>query len=81
MEPPPVLSEGEKQNLIEWTTDSSLQGFAQSKIVDPMYAKEFLTVNHKTHFLKVTCQRTDGCEHSIAVILGCPLVLVKMRVT
>jgi len=81
MGPPPVFSEGEKQILIQWTTDSSRKGFAQRKIVDPQSVKEFLTLNLRKHLLKITCQGMDGFEHSIAVILGCPLVLVKVCVT
>jgi len=34
VKPPPVLSEGEEQVLVEWTNDSSRKEFPGKKIVD-----------------------------------------------
>ena len=81
MGPPPVLREGEEQVSVEWTTDSSRKAFTQSKMFDRQSVKEFLTVNHREHLLKITCIGMNGFEHSIAVILSCPLALVKVCVT
>jgi hypothetical protein len=81
MGPLPVLSEGEEKVLVERTTDSSRKEFLQRKMVDPLSVKEFPTVNQGKHLLKITCLRMDGFEHSIAIILSCPLALVKVCVT
>jgi hypothetical protein len=81
MGPPPVLSEGEEQFSVEWTTDSSRKRFPHTKMVDPLSVKEFLTVNLSKHFLQITCLGMDGFEHSFAIILSYSRALVKVCVT
>jgi hypothetical protein len=72
--------EKEEQGLVEWTTDCSRKGFSQRKMVDPLYVKEFLTINHRKRLLNLTCLGMDGSERSYAVLLSCPLALVKVCV-
>ena len=79
MGPPPVPSEGEGQVFVACTSHSSRIGFAQKKMA--LSVKEFLTVNHSKHLLKITCLGMDGFEHSFAIILSCPLTLVRVCVT
>jgi hypothetical protein len=80
MGPPPVLNESEEQVLVERTTDSSRKGFPQRKMVDALSVKDFLNINCRKHLLEITCLGVDGYGHSIAVILSCPLALVKVCV-
>jgi hypothetical protein len=46
MRPPPVLSAGEENVLVKWTTDCSRKGFPQRKL-GIQVSVEFQTLNHR----------------------------------